>query len=375
MYNIPKLQISLYLAFIVPISTLAQNKNGIILAAEIEPTFLYLSNYGAVGPVKSVHVSIYFVNRHSTDIDSVSISKTIDQIFDENGRNRYEKITDYYRGKVERTEVLTYEGDKCNSIYYKEDSSYYRREQWTKIGKRKSVKHTSYNPFTDSIDTEDEIFIRRRRGKLLIVKEVHDKHDLREVRTTRFTRKHQPLVQKVETYNEVWLEKVWTYSANMVLLADTTFHLKKGKTTDMYIVSYDANGNVIERGGWCYEYNHAKSRQTYVYDSNNSEVEHYQYRADGSLELWGRLVYDAHGNLTSDTGYDSDSLAHSQNLFIYNEFNQMTSATLWGRGLADTIRYTRKWEGMDKYDNWQKVTEYKNGEPMLITIRTIEYYK
>lgn len=372
MHNVPKLIYTGCIASLVPLFTLAQNKT-MILAAEDEPSYLFLSNYRACGSVKSVQVSIYFVCRNFTGIDSAFISKTIDQKFDEKGKCVYEKTIDFYNGKTEQTDVLIYKNDRYNSLHFNHDSSKYRREKWKKVG-RKHVKHTSFNPYTDTIDTQDDIVTTRHRGRLVIEKTVIDNYDEHEVTTYLYALKHRILEQNNYTDRQQWLKKVWQYDAQRILMADTTFYLDKGNTTMMYIVTYDTSGNIVERLSRDIKYGKG-SRQTYVYDAKNRMVEWNRFLNGGKLEMKGELTYDTSGNLKCEIVSTPDRQIINQRNYTYNKYNLLTSATLFGNGLADSFRYARKWEGVDKYDNWQKVTEYKNGEPMRITVRKIEYYK
>lgn len=126
--------------------------------------------------------------------------------------------------------------------------------------------------------------------------------------------------------------------------------LQKKKTTDRYLYLKNfKNGLIVEKkefGGENKE--ELNEHEKYEYDKNGNEITIFNFDADGQLKSTQRMVYDEHNNRISKQ--------------FFNDKNELE--VTW---TAELI--------YDEFGNWTQKLISKEGNPVSILEREIEYYE
>jgi flagellar hook protein FlgE len=333
--------------------------------------------YDIKGPKKKLDVSVFSVNENDSDIKQANLIRTVNCEFDLQRDRVGEVNTKSSSGKTEFTSIFKREKQNWELLEFDKDSSYFRRETWVRKNRKYSSRIIHDGAFdSDSDYNEHEEYISRRRGKLVISKQIIDYHYVRETTKTWYTKKHKPKLKKNYSYGIPWLKQTWKYDNSGKLKEDETLHLRDGRPIYQYIYRYDKNGNIIEEFNNILDYRSSSSHLVYKYDSNNREIESVKYDADGSLVAKWTKTYDLSGNVIIEKSQYKDGNKSYLSTFKYNNYN-LRIEEYWCDEYSHPIscyKIESHWENIDKFGNWGKVTEYLNGVPQVITMRKIEYY-
>jgi hypothetical protein len=145
-----------------------------------------------------------------------------------------------------------------------------------------------------------------------------------------------------------------------------------GELNTKWLYKYDSRDNQIEGNNYSSDGN-LSSRWTYNYDSNGNKIETNCFDSNGNISFKWATLYDKKGNAIECKYLNSLGTITSKWTMEYDENNNKTVYNYndFENNTAENRTYKYDY---DKTNNWTRQIIFKNGIPLFIIEREIEYY-